>query len=206
MNARKTMDGCSSPHPDKWFSSESQFQLLYPPLLHSLAANHWTPLLVAQKAADFVAAANGSRILDIGSGIGKFCLAAAYYKPHSSFYGIEQRKDLVQLAEAARQVLGLKNVFFIHGNITQINFEAYDHFYFYNSFYEHLATTQKIDDNITYSIALYNQYTRFLYKQLEKKPAGTRIATFHGREDIMPPGYLEGGNDVDDLLKYWVKE
>lgn len=200
------MDDSSIGGADKWFGSESQFHLLYPPSLHSLARSHWTPLLVAQKAANFLAAENGVTILDIGSGIGKFCLAAAYYKPNATFYGIEQREDLVHHAEAARRVVGLPNVSFIHGNITGIDFKKYDHFYFYNSFYENLAMAEKIDDSVAYSITLYNQYTSFLYKQLEKKPSGTRVATYHGMDDILPPGYLEGGNDMNDLLKYWVKE
>lgn len=200
------MDNSLSPGADKWFGSESQFHLLYPAALHSLARNHWTPLLVAQKAANFLAAENGARILDIGSGIGKFCLAAAYYKPNAFFYGIEQRKDLVDYAEAARQVVGLQNVSFIHGNVTKIDFKNYDHFYFYNSFYENLVTAEKIDNSVTYSIELYNQYRSFLYKQLEKKPSGTRVATYHGMDDTMPPDYLEGGNDMNSLLKYWVKE
>lgn len=206
MNSMKTMDDPLSPDPAEWFSSESRFHLLYPASFHSLARNHWTPLIVAKKAADFLAAEKGARILDIGSGIGKFCLAAAYYKPNTSFYGIEQRGDLVEYAEAARRVVGLNNVSFIHGNITGIDFKNYDHFYFYNSFYENLATAEKIDDHVAYSIQLYNQYNHFLYKQLEKKPSGTRVATYHGMDNILPPDYLEGGNDVDDLLKYWVKE
>ena len=202
----RVMDNSLFPGADKWFGSESQFHLLYPATLHSLARNHWTPLPVAQKAANFLAAENGIRILDIGSGIGKFCLAAAYYKPKAKFYGIEQRKDLVDYAEAARQVVGLQNVSFIHGNVTKIDFKNYDHFYFYNSFYENLVTAEKIDNSVTYSIELYNQYRSFLYKQLEKKPSGTRVATYHGMDDIMPPDYLEGGNDMNSLLKYWVKE
>lgn len=206
MKSMKSMDNSQSPGSDQWFESESQFHLLYPATLHSLSRNHWTPLLVAQKAANFLAAETGARILDIGSGIGKFCLAAAYYKPEAIFYGIEQRKDLVDYAEAARRVVGLKNVSFIHGNVTAIDFKNYDHFYFYNSFYENLVTAEKIDDRVTYSIALYNQYSSFLYKQLEKKPSGTRVATYHGMDDIMPPDYLEGGSDLNNLLKYWVKE
>lgn len=202
MNVENT---ATDPFRGDWFSSENQFHLLYPPSLHTLARNHWTPLLVARKAADFLAAEKGSRILDIGSGIGKFCLAAAYYKPDCFFVGVEQREDLVQYAEAAKQATGLKNVSFIHGNITGVDFGLYDHFYFYNSFYENLTVAEKIDDRVSYSIELYNQYSRVLYKQLEQRPPGTRIATYHGMTDILPPGYLEGGNDVNGLLKFWVK-
>jgi SAM-dependent methyltransferase len=203
MNSTERM---TNPLPaDQWFNSEEQFHLLFPPALHALARNHWTPLLVVRKAANFLASENQTRVLDIGSGIGKFCLIAAYYHPHVMFYGVEQRKDLVEYAEAARKAVGIKNVSFIHGNITEIDFRNYDHFYFYNSFYENLATAVKIDESVSYSIALYNQYNRFLYKQLAKKPTGTRVATYHGMEDILPPDYLEGGSDQDGLLKYWVK-
>ena len=202
MNVENT---ATDPFRGDWFSSENQFHLLYPPSLHTLARNHWTPLLVARKAADFLAAEKSSRILDIGSGIGKFCLAAAYYNSDCFFVGVEQREDLVQYAEAAKQATGLKNVSFIHGNITGVDFGLYDHFYFYNSFYENLTVAEKIDDRVSYSIELYNQYSRVLYKQLEQRPPGTRIATYHGMTDILPPGYLEGGNDVNGLLKFWVK-
>jgi SAM-dependent methyltransferase len=203
MNSMNTM--ADSLPVDKWFSSEAGFHALYPASFQALARNHWTPLIVAQKAANFLAADKGAKVLDIGSGIGKFCLIGAHYHPGANFYGIEQRKELVEYAEAARQATGLTNVSFVHGNVTDLNFAIYDHFYFYNSFYENLAIAEKIDENITYSVELYNRYNYFLYKQLEKKPSGTRVVTFHGMDDVLPPSYLEGGNDLDDRLKYWVK-
>jgi ubiquinone/menaquinone biosynthesis C-methylase UbiE len=161
---------------------------------------------VARKAANFLAADIGARILDIGSGIGKFCLAAAYYKPQAFYTGVEQRAKLVEYAETAGGKLGMNNVSFVHGNFTELDFEQYDHFYFYNSFYENIAVAEKIDDAIPYSIERYNQYSYYLYRQLEKKPSGTRVATYYGMDDQMPPGYHVGGSDLDDLLKFWVKE
>lgn len=200
------MNSAGSPARDSWFSSDAQFHRLYPDSVQVLSKNHWTPLSVARKAAIFLAAEDGVKILDIGSGIGKFCLAAAYYKPGAFYSGIEQRNDLVEYGETARLRLGLNNVSFIHGNFTEVAFEKFDHFYFYNAFYENVANAEKIDDNVAYSIELYNNYNYYLYKQLEKMPPGTRVATFYGMEEIMPPCYHVGGSDVDDLLKYWVKE
>ena len=106
---------------------------------------------------------------------------------------------------AARQIVGLNNVSFSHGNITQIDFKNYDHFYFYNSFYENLAGTDKIDERIVYSGELYNYYNRYLYKQLEQMPAGTRLATFYSLEDEVPGDYHVVGSEMDNLLKFWVK-
>jgi SAM-dependent methyltransferase len=190
---------------EKWFASDEQFNQLYPLSIQALARRHWTPLSVARKAAGFLAAENNVRILDIGSGVGKFCLAAAYYKPKAFYYGIEQRKSLVSHAEKAREILHLQNVSFVNGNFTQLDFRKYDHFYFYNAFYENLAGTEKIDDSIDYSGELFNYYNRYLFKQLEKKPAGTRLATFHSMEEEIPQGYHVVGSEMDNLLKFWIK-
>lgn len=190
---------------DKWFQSDDNFHLLYPNSMQTLARRHWTPLQVAKQAAEFLAAEKHSRILDIGSGIGKFCLAAAYFKPASFFTGIEQRQHLVNHAENANNNLGFHNVSFVHGNFTQLDFGDYDHFYFYNSFYENFSFTQKIDNSIDYSRELYDYYTRYLRNQLAQKPAGTRLATYHSMEDEIPEGYLVVGSKMENNLKLWIK-
>ena len=192
-------------HPEKWFSSDEQFNLIYTPSIQLLSRRHWTPIYVARKASHFLAAENNAKILDIGSGVGKFCLSAAYYNPKAFFYGVEQRRALINHAEIAKDILRIKNCSFIHGNFTQLDFKNYDHFYFYNSFYENLAGKDKIDENIDYSGELYNYYNRYLYKQLEQKPAGTRLATFHSLEDEIPPGFHVVGTEMDNLLKFWIK-
>ncbi len=174
---------------DEWFRSDVNFDLLYPAKIQQLAKRHWTPLHVTQKAVQFLAVTANARILDIGSGVGKFCLAAAYFKPHAFYYGVEQRKSLIEHAETARKKLAFQQVCFLHGNFTQLDFRNYDHFYFYNSFYENLAGTDKIDDSIDYSGELYRYYNGYLFQTLEGKPAGTRLVTFHSLEDQMPEGY-----------------
>lgn len=190
---------------ERAFSSDLQFNQLYPSFIRDLAARHWTPLTVARKAANFLAAEKNVHILDIGSGVGKFCLGAAHFKPNAFYYGVEQRSNLIGYAERAKEKLGMENVTFLHGNFTQLDFTNYDHFYFYNSFYENLACTNKIDDSIEYSGELYHYYNRYLYKQLEKLPAGTRLATFHSLEDEIPACYHLVGEEMDHLLKFWIK-
>jgi SAM-dependent methyltransferase len=190
----------------KWFNSDAEFHNLYPASVRPLAVRHWTPLRVARKAANFLAAENGVRVLDIGSGTGKFCLSGAYYKPDAVYYGVEQRKLLTSYAEEAKKVLEFSNVSFIHGNFTQLDLNEYDHFYFYNSFYENLAGTDKIDDSFDYSASLYHYYNHYLFKQLEKTPRGTRLATYYSSEGEVPPCFLEVGSEMDNLLKFWVKE
>lgn len=189
----------------KWFASDGQFHQLYPEPVRAQANMHWTPLHVARKAAEFLTADKHKRILDIGSGGGKFCLAAAYYCPEGIYTGIEQRASLVANAEEANRILGLPHVTFLHQNILDTDLAAYDHFYFFNAFYENLDDSFRIDELLTYSRELYAQYNRHLFRQLEKKPPGTRIVTFHSTENEMPGNYMEVSVSADELLKCWIR-
>jgi SAM-dependent methyltransferase len=188
-----------------WYCSDAELDRLYPPAIQELTRQHFTNVIVAKRAAEFLAAEPGMSILDIGSGSGKFCLTAAHHQPSAFYYGIEQRKNLVAIAEAVQQTVGITNVKFMCGNFTQLDFSKYDHFYFYNSFYENLNGTSKIDNSIDYSAELYYYYNRYLYKQLEQKPEGTRLATYHSLEDEIPPCYHVVQTDMNELLKFWIK-
>lgn len=199
-----TVKDASAPAPH-WFKSDAKFDLLFPAAMQTLANSHWTPLNVARQATEFLTAEKNVKVLDIGSGIGKFCLAAAHFEPAACFTGVEQRQDLVSYADGAKAKLGLSNVEFIHGNFTSINFNSYDHFYFYNSFYENFAFTAHIDYSVQYSGKLYHQYARHLLKQLAQKPAGTRLATFHSLEDEVPEEFLVVGTAMENNLKFWIK-
>ena len=101
--------------------------------------------------------------------------------------------------------LQLDNVSFIHGNFSQLDLKIYDHFYFYNAFYENLSGTDKIDDSIDYSSELYDYYSWYLYRQLQQKPVGTRLCTLCSAENEIPPDFQVVHSDMDDLFKCWVK-
>jgi hypothetical protein len=83
--------------------------------------------------------------------------------------------------------MNLANIQFIHGNLTELNFNAYDHFYFFNSFYENLKPEKGIDKKIEATSALYHYYTKFLFRELDKKPSGTRLVTYHGAKNRFLP-------------------
>jgi SAM-dependent methyltransferase len=193
LNAAETM-----------FQSDSAFDWFYPEHIGSKSARHWTPLHIARKAAGFLAEP-GARVLDIGSGVGKFCLAGAYYYPETFFYGVEQRHELFMYATDARDHMHVANVHFIYANMTRINFKEFDHFYFYNSFYENVDTIDAIDDTIESSFSLYNYYTQYLRAALDEKPAGTRVVTYHSSEQEIPSSYCLADVSYDTLLKMWIK-
>jgi SAM-dependent methyltransferase len=196
----------SSEDRNNWFETDARFHDLYPPSIRLLAVRHWTPLHVTRRVVQYLTPTDNVRVLDIGSGVGKFCLAAAHLSPSSFFFGVEQRKDLVTHAEGARKALGLENIHFIHGNFTQLDLMRFDHFYFYNAFYENLIDTDKIDDRIDCSVELYNYYNRHLYRRLGEMPSGTRIVTFHSLGEEVPPDFVLVETQMEDLLKYWIKK
>jgi len=187
------------------FGDDQSFNALFGPDVQSKAAKHWTPLEAAKYASEFLTPEKNVHVLDIGSGVGKFCLVGAHHRPDAMFYGIEQREQLVKEAINCNKKLKQNNACFIHGNFTQIDFRQFDNFYFYNSFYENLEGTDKIDDTLEYSLSLYNYYNRYLYNQLEQKAKGTRIATFHSLEGEIPATYHTVKTYLGGLLKCWIK-
>jgi len=188
-----------------WFSSDAKLNQLYPQPIRSKARMHWSPLHIIKKATNFLASSDTIKLLDIGSGVGTFCLAGAFYKPSVTFFGVEQRKKLVAHAKAAKEKLGFQNVEFLHKNFTQLDLKEFDHFYFYNSFFENLEGSDKIDNEIVYSSELYNYYSIYLYNQLERMPRGTKVATYCSWGDEIPPSYRLTETHFNNLLKFWIK-
>ncbi|NJM26667.1 MAG: methyltransferase domain-containing protein [Bacteroidia bacterium] len=113
--------------------TDDDFNAIYPENIRKLSRKHWTPVSVAKQAATFLAERPGTRVLDIGSGAGKFCMiGAAHTRGH--FTGVEQRYDLVELSHRLASLHQIGNTAFVHGNIRSVKFRSYDAFYFYNSF------------------------------------------------------------------------
>lgn len=185
--------------------NDAAFDWLYPEKMQQLSRRHWTPLSIAKTAARFLANEPGKKILDIGSGVGKFCLVGARFYPESTFVGIEQREELYRYAMEAKEVTQARNAHFIHGNFTQTDLSAYNGFYFYNSFFENLVDQDQIDDKVEQSASLYNYYSRYLFKKLESSASGTRLVTFHSLEDEVPPCYQLVDTSTDLMLKMWIR-
>jgi SAM-dependent methyltransferase len=187
------------------FCKDANFDDLYPEHIQNLSQMHWTPVDIARRASDFLAIP-GARVLDIGSGVGKFCMVAGFFHPETMFHGIEQREELYTFAEIAKAEISLPNVHFIHGNLTELDFSDYDHFYFYNPFYENIEPDSRIDYAVETSFELYDQYSRLVYQMLAEKPPETRLVTFHAADSQVPPGYQLVGNSYSRVLKRWIKE
>lgn len=189
----------------KIINNDKELDALFPDWARALSGRHWSPMHVAARAADFLAVQPGTKVLDIGSGVGKFCLTGAMFHPAVNFYGVEFRENLVTVANNCANTLELTNVYFEARDINTVDLKNYDHFYFYNSFYENIAVDERIDEKVAQSVSLYKHYQAYLLRQLEKLPSGTRLATFYGNDTYIPRHYHVVGTYMDELLKFWIK-
>lgn len=188
-----------------YFVSDHDFDSLYPYYIQKLSAVHWTPLNVAHTAANFLAIADNARILDIGAGVGKFCIAGGYHT-RGVFTGIEQRKNFVKTGNKVVKRLGLKGVELLHGNFTELDLTQYAGVYFFNSFHENLVISDSLDDKIERSPELYAFYTSLLFARLNEMPVGTRLATYWLAVNEVPGSYRLCESLYEERLKLWVKE
>lgn len=190
----------------KYKNDNGSFDELYPDDIAALSTRHWSPIHVAQTVAEFLAESSPCRVLDIGSGVGKFCLTAAMCKPEAYFFGVELRPDLVRHARKLKEKLDVKNALFIEGDFIRLNLSRFDHIYFYNSFFEHLDEENSIDKQIPLSVSLYEYYTTILYNALKAMPAGTRVATYHTFGEEIPREYTWIDTLEDGMLNFWIKQ
>jgi 16S rRNA A1518/A1519 N6-dimethyltransferase RsmA/KsgA/DIM1 with predicted DNA glycosylase/AP lyase activity len=165
---------------------------------------HWTPVDVIKSAVDWLGTGSKNKVLDIGSGVGKFCLIGAM-NSRAHFTGVETRQNLVEEANHLKKELDLSNVDFIHSDITEVDFKEFTSFYFYNPFCEHMAVSGGIDEQITFDEEAFYKYQDYVADQLIKTPKGTKLVKYCSPDfDIsmdfdLTDMYFEG------LLQLWVK-
>lgn len=168
------------------------------------SSTHWTPIEVAKLAASWLVTSPQCKVLDVGSGVGKFCILAAL-STVAHFYGVEQRSNLVSTSTKVARRLKLQNVQFIHGNFEDLNFKDFDSFYLFNPFWENITTDVLIDKKIPVSSELYNQYNTSLSAKLSTLKVGTRLATYLMRESEIPSCYTIEKSLLKGKLVFWKK-
>ena len=184
--------------------SEESFKEMLPDNLKSIAHIFFTPIDVAELATNWLTENKEQKILDIGAGVGKFCIVGAR-NSNSKFYGIEHRKSLVTIAEKLINHFETTNVTMIHKNILEVNFSEYDGFYFFNSYYENLETEQRLNDEVLLEEELYQTYLDYTEDQLNNLKVGTRLVTYFGNNFEVPNSYQKVRDAFEGTLKLWIK-
>ncbi len=184
---------------------DEEFDEIYPPAVREKSKIHWTPIEVARTAARLLVDRPGVKVLDTGSGAGKFCIVGASVTK-GIFTGVEQRKYLANLSNDIFHRYGLANASAIHANITSIDFKEYDAFYFYNPFMENIRRSDRIDSKVKLTIANYKAYIRYVRGQLGELPDGTKVVTYCSNGLKIPLGYCKIASYADGLLDLWIKQ
>lgn len=181
---------------------------LFPPRLGGFVSRcHWTPLVVARRAAALLADGGSPRILDVGSGVGKFCIAGAL-TTEAWFVGVEQRADLVEAAREAATKCGAHRALFLHGNVFDVDFSEFDGLYFFNPFLELIEPLEfPIDDAVRISPTRHGEYVSAASRRLSEARPGTRVVTYGGFGGEMPEGFTCALEEscYRDLLTFWIK-
>lgn len=184
--------------------TDNDFNSIYSEKIRMLAQKHWTEVSVAKAASEFLVDRPGTKVMDIGSGVGKFCLiGAANTKGH--FTGVEQRLQLVRISRELSSSFHIHNVKFIHDNITSIKFSDYDAFYFYNPFYENLDFHNRIDDTVQLNAQIYDAYSLYVVEQFSSLRSGTRLVTYCTSRNIVPSSFKLLDSLRGEKLNFWEK-
>src|SRR5690606_23475627 len=113
-----------------FIENDSEFDKVYPSRYQKISKIHWTPVEVIKTTVEWLEENKALRILDIGSGVGKFCILGSIVSK-LTFVGVEKRKNLFLQSKKIAAFFKTKNVFFINDNITNINFQEFDAFYYF---------------------------------------------------------------------------
>jgi predicted RNA methylase len=187
--------------------AEDSFDRVFPEPIRERSIQFWTPVEAARQAAQFLAPAPSARVLDVGSGVGKFCIVGAA-TTGAIFSGIEQRPHLVEVAERAARQFRISRVAFTVGTVDDVDWSHFDAFYFFNPFEENVfAEHSALDRSVVLSEARFWSDVAFVERKLARLPVGVRVATFHGFGGRIPPSYelvaqrlVRGG-----VLRFWTK-
>ncbi len=184
---------------------DAAFDRAYPDWVRRLSERYWTPVAVARRAATLLVRGAETRVLDVGAGAGKFCIVGAQVTG-ARFCGVEQDKQLVEVARRVCRDRGVDAARFIHGDAKAIDWLEFDAFYLFNPFTECWTRTSSRERRGLQQRRLED--IEFTVEMLRGLPRGARVVTFHGFGDPMPLEYRRQSVEFfgSDRLELWLKE
>jgi predicted RNA methylase len=173
-----------------------------------VSTDYWTPLRVATRAAQWLNYFGARSVVDVGSGVGKFCVAAALGST-CQFTGIEHRPRLVEAARMLAQLFEVSDrVTFVESAVIDVGWPKADAYYLYNPFGENLASEKfQIDRDVELGLARYQREIAAAERYIEHAPRGTFVLTYNGFGGRVPDSYEEVAVDRDlpYELRMWRK-
>lgn len=189
--------------------TDAEFDALLAPAWQAASARFWTPAHVATRVALWLAGAGVTRVVDVGAGLGKFCIVAARAAPQLAFVGLEQRPHLVGVARTLAQRFGVApRVSFLTVALRDVPLPAADAYYVFNPFGEALATSdQHLDATVVLGAARFADDVAHFERCLDAMAVGTYVAIYNGFGGRMPPSFARVAEDASGplVLAFWQK-
>jgi SAM-dependent methyltransferase len=184
------------------------FDIFLPDDLRALSPDQWTPLEVAASAARWLRECGVERVVDIGSGPGKFCVAAALAGSFE-LIGLEQNPRFVAVARSLARLFGVESrARFVHGALGSGALPAADAYYLYNPFAQQLfAPSESFDGDAPANYQRYLRDVRLAQDVFRRAPAGTIVLTYNGFGGLMPASYevRRVCRELPCVLRMWRK-
>jgi len=164
--------------------TDRAFDRLAPDELQGLSKTHWTPIEVAVRATVLLCPTTGTRVLDVGAGVGKLCAVGALSQM-GVWCGVEQHEALVDAARGLSRRLGVaERTMFLHGDAFSIDWRDFDAIYLFNPFETPLFSPIDAAQHLE-----YRRHVARVQRQLSSLADGVRVVTFHGFGGAMPPSF-----------------
>lgn len=184
------------------------FDARLPAELRRKSSVHFTPVDIARRAAVLAAPSGSEIVLDVGAGVGKFCLIAAHQRRAAHFVGVEVRPQLVTVATRLATEWRLPNVSFVCGDAFDLDWSDFRAFYFFNPFAEQLLPSPfKLDDALQGGPDGFERCVARTLERLDTARPDTRVVLLQGFGAAMPGSYELVSSDRLSLhaLELWIR-
>jgi SAM-dependent methyltransferase len=165
-------------------TTDRVFDRLLPEELRHLSSMHWTPVDVAVRATSLLCPTSGTRVLDVGSGVGKLCVVGAM-SAEGRWCGVEQHAVLVRTANKLADALGVaERTTFLHGDALELDWGEFDAIYLYNPFANPLFDAGDAKHLLDFRLTVTRVQAR-----LATLRERVRVVTLQGFGGVMPASY-----------------
>jgi len=189
--------------------ADRAFDCFLPDELRTVSSQYWTPLAVAKRAAEWLDDLHVRTVVDIGSGAGKFCVAAALVRD-CRFMGLEQRSRLVAAARTLARVFDVDDrVSFVQGAVGEAVIPVADAYYLYNPFGVYFfGPPDHLDGDVAFTETRRARAVAAVEDLLRRARPGTCVLTYNGFGGRMPTGYqrIQVDQNLPNELCLWRKE
>jgi SAM-dependent methyltransferase len=187
---------------------DRDFDALLPRELRLASSRFWTPISVVRVVLDWIRDEPVERILDVGSGPGKFCVAGALGSARC-FVGIEHRQSLCDAArDLAERTGATDRTTFLQRRVSADDVAAFDAVYLFNPFGENLFDRgERLDESVELGEERFRTDVGMVEEGLAGMRTGGLLFTYHGFGGRVPSTFtpVRSAFGRSDVVRMWRK-